>query len=291
MKAEFPVFGGRLTTESGVPVSTTDRTAQGTLYYTPFYHNKVATWNGAYFENITFPEFSLALTLTSGKNYDVFVYNNAGVAALELSAAWTNDTTRADALAYQNGTLVKSSDHTRVFIGTIRASGTNVTADSAGGTTTQVGGQRYVWNMYNQVRRGMSVIDTTNSWTYATDTIRQANGAAGNKNEYVTGDVGTLIQADLRGMYAGNTNSARAAKVGVGINSTTTFSGLVQGGFSGIVTAPTIYIALGASFNGYGSLGYNYVSWNEKGADGTSLFLGDNGGDGQQAGLNVTITN
>ena len=38
--------GGRLTTESGVPVSTSDRTSPGTLYLTPFVHNRVALYDG-----------------------------------------------------------------------------------------------------------------------------------------------------------------------------------------------------------------------------------------------------
>lgn len=278
--------GGRLTTESGVPVSTSDRTAQGTLYYTPYKHGNVYTYSGSAWQQKTFSEISLALTVTSGKNYDVFI--DSGATTLSLSNAWTNDTTRADALATQNGVTVLSSDHTKLWLGTIRGSGANVTEDSAGGSTSQVGGKRFVWNAYNQVPRRAAVIDTTDNWSYTTDTIRQADGASGNKIEYSTGDVATQINAFVHGVAFLGSNSARAAKVGVGVDSTTTFSGFVQGGYA---QGTSVYAPMMGRYVGTPGLGYHYISWNEKGADGTCTFLGDNGGDGQQTGLVVTLFN
>ncbi len=163
-------ISGRLTTESGVPISTSDRTAQGTIYWTPYLGSTVSLYDGSNWASYAFTERSLALTITSGKNYDVFLYNNSGTITLELSAAWTDDNTRATALVLQDGIYVKSGATTRRYVGTIRASGTNQTSDSGGGTTTQVGGQRYVWNYYNRVGRWLAVFDSTDSWTYATAT-------------------------------------------------------------------------------------------------------------------------
>jgi hypothetical protein len=81
---------GRLTTESGVGVSTSDRTSQSTIYFTPYLGNRVALYSGSAWAEYTLTERSLALSgLTSGKNYDVFLYNNSGTLTLELSAAWT----------------------------------------------------------------------------------------------------------------------------------------------------------------------------------------------------------
>src|SRR5687767_357259 len=66
---------GRLTTETGVPISSSDRTAQSTIYYTPFDGNQIALYNGAAWALSTFTERSLALSgLTTDKNYDVFLY-------------------------------------------------------------------------------------------------------------------------------------------------------------------------------------------------------------------------
>lgn len=292
---------GRLTLVSGNAIPTTDQLAKGTLYYTSVNNNGTITSdpfqivinNGSLLRLYTSAEISLSLTLTSGNNYDVFIYDNAGVLTLELSAAWTNNTTRADALTVANGQIVKSGATTRRWIGTIRASATNQTADSQGGTTTQVGGTRFVWNAYNAVPRGLSVIDTTDNWSYTTDTIRQANGASGNKVEYVTGLVSSQIDAFVHGVVFLSSNSARAAKVGVGIDSTTTFSGLVQGGYNidtvGNVTPAAIYSPVFGHYVGMPGLGYHFVSWNEKGSDNTCVFLGDNGGDGQQTGILATM--
>lgn len=284
----------RLTTESGVPVSSTDRTSQGTLFATPSTPTGLSlavgflrTYTGSSIREQGTAQVSLSLSVTSGKNYDVFIKNSD--LSLVLSSAWTDDTTRADGLTTVQDLIVASADNTYLWLGTIRASGSNVTADSGGGATTQVGGTRYVWNAYNQVPRQMVVIDTTDNWSYTTDTIRQANGAAGNKVEYVTGDATLLLDAFVHGIAFLHSNSGAAAKVGVGIDSTTTFSGLVQGGYNqdtvGKVTPAAIYAPIFGHYAGQPGLGYHAISWNEKGADGTCLFLGDNGGDGQQSGL------
>lgn len=281
------ICNGRLTLESGVPVSTTDQLAKSTLYWTPYNGNRIALWNGSGWQEYAFAEVSLSLTLTSGKNYDVFLYDNSGTLTLELSAAWASDTTRTDSLALQDGVNCKSGALTRRWLGTIRASASNQTADSGGGTTTQVGGTRYVWNAYNQVARQLLVIDTTDTWAYTTNTIRQANAASGNKVEYVTGDIATLVTVQVCGVAFLHDNSSNAAKVGVGVDATTTFSGLVQGGYNHAVDS--VYAAVNANYRGYPGLGYHFISWNEKGGDGTCSFLGDNGGDGQQTGLTATI--
>ncbi len=164
----FPV-SGRLTTETAVPVSSSDRTAQGTIFYTPYVGQLVALYDGTRWKMYSTPEISLGLTATSGKNYDVFLFDSSGTVTLELSAAWTDDVTRADALALQNGVTVKSGAATRRWIGTIRASGANVTEDSKK--------NRLVWNAYNQVLRPSLVVDT-NSHTYNSATFHSWNNDA-----------------------------------------------------------------------------------------------------------------
>lgn len=290
------VAGGRLTTETGVPVSTTDRTAQSTVYYTPFTTgngpaNAISVYDGVRWKVCPFSEISQTLSsLTSGKNYDEFLYDATGTCglALELSAAWTSDTARSDPIAQQDGIDVKSSDHTRRLVGTIRTTGTTTTADSRGGTTTQVGGQRFVWSRYNQVPRPLDVIDTTDTWAYTTGTMRQANGATGNKVEYVAGTTHAAVIAELAWRWFGNSNSARAARSGIGIDSTTTISG-----HAGSIYNPTgtgIAFSGTASYHGTPGLGYHAVSWNEFGSDGTGSFAGDGGG-ADACGLSVTIWN
>ncbi len=274
---------GRLTTESGVPVSTADRTAQATLYFTPYKGNTIRIYDGTRWQLYAFTELSLALSgLTGGKNYDVFVYDNSGTLTLELSAAWTNDTTRADALTTQNGILVKSGALTRLYLGTIRATGATTTEDAGGGTTTQVGGQRFVWNYYNRVRRVLQVFDSTNSWAYATDTWRQAGGVAGNKVEFVIGWPEDATHAVLLGALAGNAIGG----IGIGVDSITvpsTFKAISDAAASAITNSITaMYDALIAT------PGYHYLSWMEI-ASAALTFYGDNNTTRLQTGLSAHI--
>lgn len=164
--------GGRLTTESGVAVSTSDRTSQSTIYYTPFVHDQIVLWDGTNWRPYTFTETSLVLSgLTSGKPYDVFGYVSSGVLALEL-LVWTDDTTRATGVTLQDGRYCKGGDKTRLLLGTIYTTSTTATEDSEA--------KRYVCNVYNAVpRRILSAIYATYSHTYTTGTWREWNAGTG----------------------------------------------------------------------------------------------------------------
>jgi hypothetical protein len=272
------VPGGRLTLETGVPISATDQVAKGTLYYTPYLHNLCRIWDGTRWNFETFAEMSLALTVTAGKNYDVFL---VGFSSLELSAAWTTDTARADALGTQNAIIVKSADHTRLWLGTIRASGSNLCEDSIT--------KRFVWNAYNPVRRGLQRTESTDSWSYLTQTWRSANGSSANRVEYVSGVASTEIFATVVVTMAVSNNGSFNGAVGIGIDSTTAPTGTSQGGyFNG---TPSVIVApVSGTYRGMPGLGYHAVNWIEYGADGTRCdFYGDNGGTSIQSGLIAEI--
>lgn len=279
---------GRLTLESGVPVSTTDQTAKTSIYWTPYRGDRVALYDGTSAWTIyTFSETSIALgTLTSGKLYDVFAFNSGGTPALELSAAWTSDTARADALTLQNGVYVKSGATTRRYLGTFRTTSTTTTEDSGGGTTTQVGGRRFVWNCYHRIRRPMKVIDTTSSWAYGTNTLRQANAASGNKVEYIAGLNEEQVTAVLAAGFDGVSNTSLSAKVGIGLDSTTAFKTMAGSSFNG--GAGLTFFHITVPYAEMAGLGYHYLAWLERGAGGTtSTFLGSN--DNMQSGLAAWI--
>ena len=262
--------GGRLTTESGVPISSSDRTSQGTLYYTPYLHDYIRLYDGTRPKLYLFTERSLSLTMTSGKNYDVFLYDNSGTLTLELSSAWTNDTTRANALAWQSGVgWVKSGSATRLWLGTIRASGTNVTESSF--LTTDAPAKSFVWNAYNQFKRGFCVKDSTDSWNYTTATIRQKRGSSNNQIEFVCGMPIAWTATDYA--YSVNTGVVFRSN-GVGIDSTTAFSGIIQG------AAPTGGYGAAHVSGGKGvvAAGYHYIAALERSdATGTSTWYGDIG--------------
>jgi hypothetical protein len=269
---------GRLTTESGVPVSSSDRTSQGTIYFTPYNGNLLSLYDGTRWKLYTFSQFSLALTATSGSNYDVFVYDNAGTLTLELSGAWTNDTTRADALTTQDGISVKSGATTRRWVGTIRASGANVTEDSKA--------KRFVWNAYSQVRRLLTVRETDDTWNYTTGTWREKNGGS-NRVELVCGDAALVDAISMETAFLQN-NSTRAASVGIGVDSTTAPSGLRPSMYNGATTTGGNFNA-NATYRDMLTAGYHFLAELEFGADGVCEFKGDNGNTEQQSGLDVVI--
>lgn len=142
----------RLSLVSGNPISLTDSSSVGTVYYTPYNGSAIQLYNGSNWEVFALSELSLSLTATQDKNYDIFIDYNAGTPQMVLGTAWTNDTTRADALAYQNGRLVKSGTAAYLYVGTIRANGTNTTIDTEA--------LRYVYNYYNRIRKGSVIGDS-----------------------------------------------------------------------------------------------------------------------------------
>lgn len=271
----YSTCNGRLTLESGVPISSTDQSAATSVYFTPYYGNQIALYNGASWDIITFSETTLAVgTKTSGKNYDVFAYNDSGTLALEFSSAWTSDTARNDALALQDGIYVKSSDHTRRYLGTVRTTSTTTVEDSAS--------KRFVFNENARAPRLLkSPTETTDSWTYTTATWRQARATATNQVEYVDGHGDAFVQATAVGL-AYNSGGGYGAAAGVGIDSTSANSAQLWGGAAGS-NAP---VHVDAHYRGTPGLGYHYVAWLEYSvASGTCTWYGDAGVAAMQTGL------
>lgn len=178
---------GRLTLESGIPVSTSNQTAKTTLYYTPYKGDCIALFDGTQWSIVKFSEISIAIPNTSNQMYDVFCYNNAGTATLEL-LAWTNDTTRATAITRQNGVLCKDGALTRRYLGSIRTTGTSGKCEDSAAV-------RFVWNYYNRITRYASKVDTT-SHTY-NGAYRYWNNDTANKLEFIIGVVENIISWNL----------------------------------------------------------------------------------------------
>lgn len=250
----------RLSLTSGVPVTTADVTAAGTIYMVPKTGNRIALYDGTNWNIRTSAEFSLALSgLTSGKPYDIFCYDNAGTPTLEF-LVWTNDTTRATALAYQDGVLVKSGAATRRYMGTFYTTGTTTTEDSAT--------NRYLWNYYHRVQRSAARTESTASWTYTTASWRQANGSTSNKISIVIGVNEDAINAACH-CPAYNAGSIKAS-VGIGVDSTSSNSAHVFGGF-----AASSGSSLSAKYTGQVGIGKHDINWLEiSAASGTTTWIG-----------------
>lgn len=266
--ADGSVCCGRLTLESGVPVSTTDQTAKTTVYWTPYRGAAMDLYDGAAWQRLTgIAETSLALgTLTSGKNYDVFGAEDSSGFTLELSAAWSSNTARSDALALQDGIKVKSSDHTRRYLGTIYTTGTTTTEDSAA--------NRYLYNEYNRSDRLMAApLETANSWNWSTASFRQANANAANQLNYTAGSEDVLVTAHVSGGVLNSSASGRFIAVGVGVDSTSVNSAQ----HFGDQTLNTSYMKVNAYYAGKPGIGKHFLAWLERGAGAdTQTWLGDN---------------
>lgn len=255
------ICDGRLTLESGVRISTSDQTAKTSVYLTPYGGNLVALHDGTSWKLNTFTERTLALgTITSGKNYDVFLYDNSGTLTLELSAAWNSDNvTRTDALTTQDGIYVKSGATTRRYVGTIRTTSTTTTEDSAT--------KRFVWNAQNRVMRPLLVKDATSSWTYGTASYRQARANAANQVEVVVGLSGeSLLDLSVCGS-AGNSMSGSAFAIGEDSTSAAATESLGRVAMAG----PTYYTSAVYSMKKRPTIGYHYYAWLEQASDGVTV--------------------
>jgi hypothetical protein len=256
---------GRLTLETGVPVSTTDQVDKTTLYWTPYLGNQMALYDGAAWAVVEFGELSLALTgLTANKNYDVFIDYNGGTPQIVLGTAWTNDTTRAEALTTQNAVYVKTGAADHRYVGTIRTTDTDKTQDTLA--------KRFVWNLYNRVPRTMqAATETTDTWTYTTATWRQANANAANQLDYVVGLNDMAVEATALGMPSNSGSSATSTAIGVDSTSTPGSLLMPTSGHTGQIPVAATYI-------GTPGIGRHFLAWLEySSASGTSTWRGDSG--------------
>ncbi|GIW79444.1 MAG: hypothetical protein KatS3mg105_1251 [Gemmatales bacterium] len=212
MPVPLDICEGRLTLTSNTPITSADVTGANTLFFTPFKGNRVALFDGSRWKLHTFSELSLSLSVTAGKNYDVFLYDNAGTPALELSAAWTNNTTRSEPLAWQDGVRVKSADNTRRYLGTIRASGTNTTEDSAV--------FRGVANWCQAVPRTLKKREhsATSSWTSTNTAFHPWNSDSNNKVSAVV-LTGRPVQLWFEGGFNMTSGPAATPELGIGLDS------------------------------------------------------------------------
>jgi len=218
------VCQGRLTLESGVAVSSTDQTAKTNIYFTPYKGNQIALYTpytaANYWTVFSFSELTLPLgTLTSGKNYDLFVWDDSGTVKL-VATAWTNDTTRATALTLQDGVYVQNLTPQYRWVGTFRTTATTTTEDSDG--------KRFLVNAYNTVPRRMWKRMGT-AHTYNSTTPQQANADAAMQIELINpwpnpGDFGAIaIMAEQSIECNSSSSSTDRGRTGIGENSTSAY--------------------------------------------------------------------
>ncbi|PTY02565.1 hypothetical protein DB346_08435 [Verrucomicrobia bacterium LW23] len=264
-------------------VPTADLTGvQQTLYLVPFRGDRLSLYDGSAWQTLSIPSSPgyVALSMSTGTsantNYDIFGYISSGAIALERTA-WTNDTTRATALTTLNGVHVKSGDASRRYLGTVRMNASGYLEDSAS--------RRLVWNMYNRVEATLRATDATDNWDYTTATWREANGAstAGTSRvEYVDGLGLGLVRARVHSIVY-NASSLTTVAAGIGIDSSSTNSAQLYGGF-----VSTSGAVVPAEYSGYPGVGFHSIRRLEiSNAVGTTNWRGDSGSTIHQTGMVV----
>lgn len=258
---------GRLTLTSGTPLTTSDVTGAGTIYFTPYKGNRIAIYDGSVWKLYTFSELSLALTATSDKNYDVWVYDNSGTLTLETTI-WTDDTTRATNIVLQDGVYVKSGATTRRYLGSFRASASNATQDTKA--------NRWLFNMYNRLERNFLITDSTNSWTYNTGTWRAWDNSSSNRFTVLIGVNDVLVNVVFNEIVTGGTSGGNPA-IGIGVDSTSSNTADLNifGAGNSIYT-----FFIQAQLKSYPGVGYHYfqaLEYFDPGGGDSGTFYGDGG--------------
>lgn len=266
--------GGRLTTSSTLPVTLVDASAITTLYYLPYKSTKIALYDGTGWRLHSIPSagVSLALgTLTTLKNHNVWIYDNAGTLTLEFEE-WTSDTAPATEPVRQDGVLLKTGALTRRLIGTFRTTSTTETQDSAA--------KRYVWNVNNRVERHLLARDDTNSWTYTTATFRAANNNSVDgvgRFSYVIGVEEDPVDVQVFSL-TNNTSVNIDTVPGIGIDSTNTQSAELVYGRAASSTSLGAPGFGHAFYRGFPGRGYHFIQRLEySAATGTTTWFGDGG--------------
>jgi len=271
----------RLTLTSGTAVTASDVTGATSVYVTPYNGNIITLYDGAIWVPVKFTEVTLSLSgFTANTNYDVWGRVSSGALAVDTTA-WTNDTTRATAIALQDGIDVKSGDTTRRLLGTIRITGTT-------GQTEDSKTKRFVSNRYNTDVANMQALEPAANWTYSTATWRQANANASNQLAIVS--CTPRLAAATSVILCTCSAVSGTGNAGIGINSTSVDSATTKTQASTPVAGIGTWSAF-AEYAGYLSAGLTTLVWLEQCSfanSGTMTFYG-NPGTNIQTGITAVV--
>lgn len=229
---------GRVTLATGVPVMATSQAGATTVYYTPYAGNMVPIYDGATMTPTAFTEVSQATTDTTkspaavaaSKIYDIFCWVDSAVNRCTRGPAWTNATTRGYTLTMTSGILLNTSSITNgpaalrgTWVGTI-ASNASSTIDFIFGASGSGGVAAVfnVWNAYNRVTVGTTVVDTGASYSYTSSTWRQSRASAGMQVSFVVGASEDAVIANAQNVVQMAANASAVIRLGIGYDSITT---------------------------------------------------------------------
>lgn len=270
---------GRITLSSGTPVMTATVAAAGTVYYTPYQGCTVPIFDGTNWGHFTFAEISQLTTdatkspasVTTNKNYDIFVWNDSGTIRATRGPAWSTDTSRGtgagttqlqmingiqtNAVAITNGPGANRG----TYVGTIRSNGTS-TIDFTYGSAGAGGGQAKlgVWNMFNRVEIGTIVQDTNGAHTVGGgasitgNTLNSAeamDNSSTNSIQVVIGLAEDGIDLTNQVTFSINASTSSDGYLAIGVNSTSSGTPYSRAGMSSGVAGnvfPSVSVRLDA---------------------------------------------
>jgi len=242
----YDVVEGRLTLETGVPVSTTGQADKTNVYFTPYKGNKIKLYDATTSRWIlhSFTELTLAVgAFTASKPYDIFIYNNAGTLTLS-GTVWTNGATRATALTTQDGVLVKTGATNYRYLGTIWIDGSQKCQDTII--------HRYLWNYYNKVEERLFAQDIT-THTYNSVDDRYYNNDLSNMVDFIVGYVEDSISYFLNAKLKID-NASYIARLSASLNAVTIDTTVLA------ESNNTDYAGFAISRVNTPALGYNYIA-------------------------------
>jgi hypothetical protein len=299
---------GRLTLATGTPVMTSTQSAKTTIYYTPYVGRLVPLYDGTSFNMHDIGgELSQATTdatkspgsVGTVSNYDLFVWLDSGTYRCTRGPSWSSDTSRGAGagtteLTMVNGIYLNANAITNgpgasrgTYVGTVRSNGSSqidyIFGDAAAGGTAGFFG---VWNAYNRRSVATMVRDTADTWTYSTaNTWRAADNSSTARVSFVRG----LDEDSVVAQYhaSGTAGASTAMVAGIGLDSTTAFSGTTW-----LNNVPSTTAGGTARYSGLPGIGFHYVSAIEFNTTTTaSTWHGDLGVAYFQTGLHVELLN
>jgi hypothetical protein len=252
---------GRLTLTTGVPVLTSTVSGAGTVYFTPYGGATVPVWDGSAWVDTAFTERSQALTdatkspaaAGANSNYDLFVWNDGGTLRCTRGPAWSSDTSRGTGagtteLQTVGGYLCNKVAITNgpgagagLYVGSVRTNGSS-TVDWTLGTSAAGGGAASlgVWNQFNRVEILTRVQDSNAGWAYTTASWRSADNSTTNRISAVFGGTDESHEASYTCVMAQSGANTTTTYVGIGVDSTSSPSGVVaQHNSGGVAVAST----------------------------------------------------
>jgi hypothetical protein len=283
---------GRLTLTSATPVLTETVSGASTIYLTPYKGNMAPVWNGSSWYWLPFAELSQALSdatkspaaAGASSAYDMLQWRDGTTWRCTRGPAWSNVTTRGTGagtteLVWQNGYLVNKYDISNgpaagygLYRGSICTNASSTVDFTFGGLGAGgVAGVLNIWNNYNRARVATRVADSTDSWTYGTASFRAANNSTTMRVTFFVGLIDDIIAAKYSAVGGGA--GGGGSEAGVGLNSTTAFSGV-----PGLLSVTGMATSFVGNYEGFPTLGQNYVQALEsRDTATTATFYGDAG--------------